>query len=95
MIKKVWTSDLSIVAGLAIVVFSARFLSGALPQATEWISGLVDVGSEPETVDGGSNEPGGPTVSPIVLDRPEPTTSPAPIIVLSPSDLQFATCPAQ
>ena len=89
MNKKVWTSDVTIVAGLAIVVLSAKLASGTLPQVSEWVSGLTANSPERDAGESELTRPGGQFPQPIVVEAPS-----APIIVLPPSNQQSGTCPA-
>jgi hypothetical protein len=90
MMKAIRSSDVWVIAGLAVVVCSAKLASGTLPGISEWVSGLTSGSSAEVSKEGGTGEEDSP---PIVIESPNSLSAQAPIIVLPQLDEQSAQCP--
>jgi hypothetical protein len=83
MIKAIRSSDLWVIAGLAIVVFSARLAAGTLPRISEWVSEFT--GDSPADGSADADTPDEDSSS-SAIESPNSSSPASPIIVMPPSN---------
>jgi hypothetical protein len=78
MITRIRSSDSWIIAGLAIVLVSAKLVSSTLPRISQWVSGIGESIPPADVTDTDATQPV------IVVEAPE-SVSPSPPIIVMPN----------